>query len=106
MSMDWKWAGVTVGAVALGIGGLMVQSQASPIIPPCAWEDGSGGVLPCRWDAGYMGNATGRDVVWYPIGHAAVEANRDSGGCEWTQPDRVGVFDCQDYALRPVGVAR
>lgn len=31
----------------------------SPKMPPCVYEDGSGGPLPCYWDATTMGNRVG-----------------------------------------------
>lgn len=32
-------------------------------LPPCASEDGSGGPIPCRWDASEAGNGIGRSFT-------------------------------------------
>lgn len=38
------------------------------LYPACVSEDGSGGTLPCRWDATTRGNGTGESFVVYPDG--------------------------------------
>ena len=36
-----------------------------PRLPDCTYEDGSGGPVPCVWDASERGNGEGRSyVVW------------------------------------------
>ena len=38
--------------------------QAAPEqLPACVFEDGSGGPVPCFWDASERGNGLGTDVV-------------------------------------------
>lgn len=46
--------------------GQVVNDAATPdTLPPCANEDGSGGSLPCHWDASKQGNGIGRSfAIW------------------------------------------
>jgi hypothetical protein len=57
---------VTV-ALALGAG----TAEAAPVkrLTPCVFEDGSGGALPCLWDAAKRGNHKGRSYWFDRQGH-------------------------------------
>lgn len=55
-----------VAALAFGVGAGTVapdHNPAGPSIPPCVYEDGSGGPVPCYWDASERGNGIGQDVI-------------------------------------------
>ena len=46
--------------VLLVVAGVVGYSPATPpTLPYCANEDGSGGPIPCRWDASVLGNGMG-----------------------------------------------
>ena len=38
-------------------------ANVGPTLPPCVWEDGSGGPLPCFWDAANRGNGLGASYI-------------------------------------------
>lgn len=51
-----------------------VPAHTRIVLPSCKFEDGSGGPLPCRWDAGYVGpdsNGIGLSFDVYPVGKRA-----------------------------------
>lgn len=60
-------------------------AQAKDTFPPCANEDGSGGPLPCIWNAQTMGNHTGQsfvisyDDVTYYLAHATAKPKGEHG---------------------------
>jgi hypothetical protein len=67
---------VGLGLVAglLGVASAKAQdNQTVTRLPACVNEDGSGGPMPCYWDAGDRGNRRGHDVlnvsshVWYRL---------------------------------------
>lgn len=58
-------AGLTIGALTTPAD---ATPATAPITTPCAYEDGSGGPLPCRWDAGTAGNGIGESFTVHPGG--------------------------------------
>jgi len=47
------------------------EAHAAPVkrLAPCVFEDGSGGALPCLWDASKRGNHKGRSYWFDRQGH-------------------------------------
>jgi hypothetical protein len=56
-------AGLTIGALTTP-----ADATAPTHTPPCATEDGSGGPLPCYWNAGTAGNGIGESFTVHPDG--------------------------------------
>src|SRR5690606_42142033 len=69
---------MAAGAVALIVAAAMAVTAASesatPELPACVNEDGSGGPMPCVWAAEKRGNGEGRPASAYRDGIVAVGA--------------------------------
>lgn len=66
---DGSWRNHTTGETGCTPGALCDQeAPALPdltALPPCVYEDGSGGPIPCYWDARTRGNGIGESyAVW------------------------------------------
>lgn len=70
---DGSWRNLDTGETGCRAGALCDQESPDlPAVtdwthgfPPCAYEDGSGGPIPCYWDASTRGNGVGRSyIVW------------------------------------------
>lgn len=66
-------AGYGVGATFAGIAlvaalGVSAHADTEPApLPPCAYEDGSGGPVPCYWDGSSMGNGIGDSYIVHEV---------------------------------------
>jgi len=56
------WPDLAADCIALGSDAAYVR-HVGPTLPPCVWEDGSGGPLPCFWDAAHRGNGLGASYI-------------------------------------------
>ena len=67
---------MAAGLVALIVAAAMAIAAASesaePELPACVNEDGSGGPMPCVWDAEKRGNGEGQSVIVYSDGIVSI----------------------------------
>ena len=56
------WPDLAADCIALGSDAAYVR-HVGPTLPPCVFEDGSGGPMPCYWDAATRGNGLGASYI-------------------------------------------
>lgn len=65
-------AGVVALIVAAAMAVATTPETATPELPACVNEDGSGGPMPCVWDAERRGNGEGQSVIVYGDGIVSI----------------------------------
>src|SRR5690606_31028073 len=65
-------AGAVAVLVAAAMAGAAASDSATSELPACANAGGSGGPMPCVWDAEKRGNGEGQSVIVYSDGIVSI----------------------------------